>query len=348
MEQKTIIIDVERMKYPNTGLYNYCQNLVKYISETTDFHFIFFTHKNVKLQQGLEKINKKWTDRIFLKSPSKYSLWHGTHQTTQYVPVKPTKFVLTIHDLNFLYEKTSKVKIKKLLLKIQKMIDKADYITTISNFTLQEVQKNLILHNKKVKVIYNGVKLNRYSHFDAPKYKPKNKFLFTLSTVLPKKNIHVLVKLLKKFPYELLIGGIQPNKNYLQKIKNEAKKEKVLNRVKFLGAVDEKEKYWYMNNCKAFMFPSLAEGFGLPVIEAMQLGKPVFLSTHTSLPEIGGKFAYYFTNFEESSMNKTLEEGLKDYEENKRKDNIIEWGNQFTWEKAANQYNEIYKEILFT
>ncbi len=345
--KKSVIIDVERMKYPNTGLHNYCENLMKYLSKTKDFDFTFFTHKKVELPANIKRINRKIIDKIFLRPASRYQLWHGTYQTTKYVPSGKIKFVLTIHDLNFLYEKTDEKKRQKLLKQVQNRIDRADYITAISEFALNDVKTHLNLKNKKTKVIYNGVNLVKYPDFNAPSYLPKTDFFFTIGTVLPKKNFHTLVKLLKQFPnHELLIGGIQPSEAYLEKIQKEAEKYGVESRLKLLNAVSEEEKYWYMNNCQAFLFPSLAEGFGLPVIEAMQLGKPVFLSTHTSLPEIGGKHAYYFTDFEENNMVKTLVDGLEDYEKNNKKDAIIAWANQFTWEKSAQQYNEVYKEVL--
>lgn len=348
MSKKNVIIDVERMKYPNTGLYNYCKNLMDFLLKTSDFNFSFFAPKKVKLPNNICQIHTKLLDKLFLKPLSKYALWHGTYQSTKYIPKKPIKFVLTIHDLNFLYEKTSEKKIKKLLKKVQKAINRADYITTISNFTLKEVQTHLNLNGKKTKVIYNGVNLVKYPNFNTPNYQPKKEFLFTVGTVLPKKNIHVLIKLLTQGSYELLIGGIHPNKNYIDLIKSEAKKYNVADKVILLGAISEEEKYWYINNCTAFMFPSIAEGFGLPVIEAMQLGKPVFLSTYTSLPEIGGNLAYYFTNFEENEMIEVLKNGLKDYQQNNKKPQIIEWANQFTWQKASKDYNEVYKEVLLS
>ena len=94
------------------------------------------------------------------------------------------------------------------------------------------------------------------------------------------------------------------------------------------------------------MFPSLTEGFGIPVIEAMLLGKPTFLSTKTSLPEIGGNKAYYFENFKEEHMNSVFEHGMNDYYENNKVKEIIEWAQQFSWEKASKEYIEVYKEVL--
>ena len=101
-----------------------------------------------------------------------------------------------------------------------------------------------------------------------------------------------------------------------------------------------------MNNCEAFIFPSLSEGFGIPPIESMQLGKPTFLSNLTSLPEIGGPHAYYFESFDENHMQDVFLKGMEDYRTNNRKEAIVNWANQFSWEKATQEYLDVYHETL--
>src|SRR5690606_9157768 len=74
--------------------------------------------------------------------------------------------------------------------------------------------------------------------------------------------------------------------------------------------IDEAQKAWAYANCAGFLFPSLTEGFGLPPIEAMHFGKPVFLARRTSLPEVGGDVAEYFDDFEPAAMRRVVEAGL--------------------------------------
>ncbi|CAM1368690.1 Glycosyl transferase group 1 [Tenacibaculum litopenaei] len=347
LAKKNIIVDIERMKYPNTGLHNYCKNLADYLVEDTSFDYHFFTHKKIDLDDKFKRINRKLIDKVFLKPAKKFSLWHGTYQTTKFVPQKAIKFVLTIHDLNFLYEDKSESKRQKLIKQIQNRIDRADYITTISTFVLEDIKKHLNLEGKKVKVVYNGVNLVEYPDFNEPKIRPEGDYLFTIGTVLPKKNFHVLIPMLKANPtLKLYIGGIQPDENYKAKIVSLAAEYGVTDQLVLLGAISEEEKYWYLKNCKAFLFPSIAEGFGIPVIEAMHLGKPVFLSTHTSLPEIGGAHAYYFENFDPDHLNAVFNQGMKDFEDNQRAESLKQWAAQFSWEKASKEYIEIYKELL--
>ena len=117
------------------------------------------------------------------------------------------------------------------------------------------------------------------------------------------------------------------------------------NRVFLVGSVTEAEKSYLIENCHAFLFPSLLEGFGLPPVESMRRGKPTFVSQKTSLPEICGDHAYYFTSFDPHDMADVLAEGLKDFSESKV-NAMIAWAEQYTWKKAAKSYLDIYQNIL--
>lgn len=119
--------------------------------------------------------------------------------------------------------------------------------------------------------------------------------------------------------------------------------------MKIVGPIEERVKHWYLKNCKAFVFPSIAEGFGLPVLEAMAYGKPVFLSRHTCLPEIGGDYAYYFNmDFDRELMQVEFKRGLEDYygDVSRKAEEIKEYANRFSWENTARLYLRIYEEMV--
>ena len=93
-----------------------------------------------------------------------------------------------------------------------------------------------------------------------------------------KKNFHVLPRILKGNDYRLVIAGNISSNSYCAEILEQAREWGVESRVTITGPVSEPVKQWYLQNCDAFVFPSIAEGFGLPVIEAMRYGKPIFTS----------------------------------------------------------------------
>ena len=106
------------------------------------------------------------------------------------------------------------------------------------------------------------------------------------------------------------------------------------------------EKYWYYKHCEAFLFPSYAEGFGLPVIEAMYHGKPAFISDKTSLPEVGGDAAYYFRSFDPDSMQQVFKKGIEDYLLADPSEKIKQQAAKFNWDVCASEYIEVYEEMI--
>lgn len=253
------------------------------------------------------------------------------------------KRVLTIHDLNFLYEEKSPSKRSAYLKKHQKNIDLCDHIVAISEFTKSDILKNLKV-DKPITVIYNGCDVEEFPEHNNPIYSPGNDFIFGLGTINAKKNFHVLPCLLENNNFELILAG-KVDVDYRDKILQEARKYGVGDRVKILGNISMADKYWYYKNCTAFLLPSLAEGFGIPVIEAMNFGKPVFLSNRTSLPEIGGTLAYYFEDFNPENMKKVFENGLAHYKTTNPSAEIINHARGFSWDKSAKSYWKVYESL---
>jgi glycosyltransferase involved in cell wall biosynthesis len=346
-----VLIDCERTKYPNTGLYHFCLNLgnalVKQADPLQEELFFYLPQK----QSGLFGNNQRYViqhplHKIFQPATAKFSVWHSTHQHSDYWPfTKKTRIVLTVHDLNFLIERNGDAgKIKKYLRIIQRNIDRADHIVCISEYTKQTMLEHLSLHGKPSQVIYNGCNIHEFPGYNNPVYTPLKPFIFSLGTVLKKKNFHVLPCLLKDNDYELVIAGVI-NKQYEEQISAAARLHGVEGRVTLTGPVSEEDKYWYYKNCLAFAFPSLAEGFGFPLAEAMYYGKPVFISRLTSLPEIGGDAAYYFDDFDAASMQDVFKKGMQHYLENNPSGKIKARARRFSWSVAASDYIAAYRTL---
>lgn len=281
----------------------------------------------------------------------KYDLWHAIHQDSAYMPgARNTSYLLTIHDLNFLEEKSAgKAQIR--LKRLQKKVERAKAITCISKFTEKAVKQKLELNNKPVSTIYNGVEDITNFPKQRPAFLQKNEpFLLAMGVIKEKKNFHVLVDFLAALPtkYKLILAGNKTD-NYSKEIEELAAKKGLKDRFIVCGTVSPSEKAYLYANCEAFLFPSKCEGFGLPVIEAMQFGKPVFLSTYSSLPEIGGLHAFYWQNFDPDYMAAFFTESMKYfYETPYMAAHMIEYAKGFSWNKNAAQYLDLYSQLLNT
>jgi len=197
-----------------------------------------------------------------------------------------------------------------------------------------------------VYVIHNGT---HHVHIPPEKpsgYAPARPFLFTMGYVNPKKNFHTLISLLKDEGLELVVAGKLDDPDYVKKMKRMAAMEGVKDRLHILGPVTEADKAWYLKNCFAFLMPSLAEGFGAPVVEAMAFGKPLFLARRTSLPEIGADVAFYFEDFSGEHMQRVFMEGMLHYQSNGLAEKIISRGNDFSWEEKGQDYLNVYRSLL--
>ncbi|MEO7444378.1 MAG: glycosyltransferase family 1 protein [Ferruginibacter sp.] len=352
MMPATYVLDCERMKFPNTGLYHYCLQLglaLKRNLQEPAERLSLYVRPPVtpEFSQGYDIIERHPLHKFYMPVPAGKSVWHCTYQGSNYFPFrKKLPVVLTIHDLNFLYENKTPEKQQKYLGKLEKKIRHADHVVAISNFVLEDVKKHFDMNSKACSVIYNGCNISTgILPRLAENKQPAQPFLFTIGTVTDKKNFHVLPPLLQGNDRRLIIAGIIQSEAYKEKILQAAKLYNVEDRVVFTGAIAEEEKYWYLQHCEAFLFPSIAEGFGLPVIEAMYFGKPVILSTHTSLPEIGGKEAFYFPDFEPGNMRRVLEESLKAYQAMPDHESIKKRAKSFTWDEAARAYLDIYRSL---
>lgn len=350
---KHILIEMEKLKNPNSGLGQFCLNIGEQFQDLApsdlqlDFYLPDF-QKNIFGEQ-FNYIKHTPLHKLIPMQGKGYDVWHCLQQDSYYLPAnKNTKLILTIHDLNFL-EKYSGYKLKRKLNTLQKKVNRADVITVISEFTKAMVYENLKVNNTAVHVIHNGNSLKPFPNAVAPDFiREKNidNYIFSIGIISPKKNMHTLLPLLEhNKELHLIIAGNNTS-DYAQQISKTAKRLGIESRVHLIGTIDDSTKYWLYKNCMAFVFPSLSEGFGLPVVEAMSLGKPAFLSQLTSLPEIGGNAAYYWNNFEPAYMNDVFKKGMNDFNNNpQRKTECIKQANTFSWEAAAKAYLDLYRQL---
>jgi glycosyltransferase involved in cell wall biosynthesis len=347
---KEILVDLYKVKDIYSGLgqfsINYANELIRQSPE--GFDFTFLTPGNFKFETGINVTTVKTNlqKRYFPVFNRSYDIWHGLQQFPSFFPKCKSRFILTVHDLNFLQEK-KEVKKLKYLKKLQKNIDRADYITTISDFTKKTIEDHIDLRGKSIRTIYNGITINTHDTGSKPSYAGNKKFFFSIGIFNEKKNFHVLLSVMKHFKdHQLIIAGNKDTR-YGQQVQKQIHEMNLADRVILPGRITDNAKTWLYSHCDAFLFPSLAEGFGMPVIEAMKFGKPVFLSQYTSLPEIGGDAAFYFDNFNEEYMSSFIKIKLSLYNENQKilSDQIKKYADRFSWETCIGQYLKLYQDI---
>ena len=238
-----------------------------------------------------------------------FDVWHSIHQLAVFRP-RAAHTVLTIHDVNFMYEK-SPSKQRKYLRHLQRECDCASVACFISQFAKNDTLRFVHLHNKPICVIPNGVEDLTQGEQQRPQGVDESRpFFLSLGVVKAKKNLHTLLPLMERMPeYQLVIAGTDTDA-YAEQLRRQSES---LPNVHIIGPVDDAERRWLYAHCVGLMFPSLCEGFGLPVVEAMQWGKPVFCSDQTSLPEVGGDYAYYFHDFDPDRMVAVVRDGLRSF-----------------------------------
>ena len=352
--KKKVLIDLTILKHPNCGLGQIALNYGNYFQENItgeeDFVLYLLVPKNYLGSFG-DKVhyiqNKKMYELFPILLP-KFDVWHAIHQLVKFKPYsKKTRYLLTIHDFNFMYEKTAQ-KASKYMARIQKKIDRSDYITVISNFAKEEVLKYANIQSKNIEVVLNGVEVLCGKPSKQPKFIDSNynAYFFTIGQVQEKKNFHTLVDMMKYFPEKKLYIVGHHTTSYGARIQKMIDEHKLEN-VSLTGTVSNEERVWLYENCEAFLFPSLFEGFGLPVIEALSFGKPVFSSKETSLAEIGGDFVYFWDSFDPIKMKEVLLEGMTDFQQNPDRALLNkQYADEFTYEKNLKTYIRIYQELM--
>ncbi|HEU4496576.1 MAG TPA: glycosyltransferase family 1 protein [Flavobacterium sp.] len=279
----------------------------------------------------------------------KYGVWHSMNQNTKVEPFySPRKYILTIHDVNFVEEDSPDMghRINRLFMK---KLERADMIAYISNFAREQAHRYFKIPDVEERVIYNGNPITDFLNLDnfIPNVPADKPFFYSLGDFIERKNFISIIRMMKEIPdFNLIISG-NNDKEYGAEVKRFIAENHLENKVFLTGKVDDAGKQFYMKNCTAFLFPSIREGFGLPPIEAMRFGKPVFLSDKTSLPEIGGDAAFYWEDFDPAYMKDTVFEKLSYFESNKavHTEKLLERSLFFSWEKAASEYLECYRAV---
>lgn len=298
------------------------------------------------------KPSKMWTQLglpiALLKDRNRLDLFFTlTHYAPRFTMI-PT--VVSVMDLSFIHfpETFKKRDLVKLTKWTEYSVKNAKKVITISESSKNDIIKSYKIEPEKVKVVPLGLKeitMEKGSK-DLSEFGVKGKFVLFVGTLQPRKNIQKLIE-----AYSLLSSEIKEEnqlviigkKGWLyEEILDAPKKFGVEDKVLFLDYVSDQDLPTFYKKAQVYALPSLYEGFGLPILEAMRYGCPVIASNVSSMPEAGGDAALYFDPENASDIAKTIEKVIKD---KKLREEMIRKGNshykKFTWDKAA-------KEVLST
>lgn len=348
---KKILIDLSSLKHINCGFGQVAYNYGLFFKENvlSEFEIYLLLPRKFFGTFG-DDVHYVESKKIYRKLPfllPKFDLWHSINQLSHYRPgYSSTKNILTIHDLNFIYEKIGHKK-ERDTYKLEKKIKRADKITAISSFVKSDILQYYNL-KRDIEVIYNGVERMSAEGEQKPVFSVNEQkhFLFSIGQIRAKKNFHVLLDAMKLMPeYNLYIAG-QKDTTYGQMIEKRIEEDKIEN-VFLVGEITNAERLWYYNHCLAFVFPSLFEGFGLPVIEALFFGKPVISSQETSLKEIGGDSVSFLDNFEPDHICKVIKASIAYfYAHPELAQKNLEYANSFSYKRHMERYVSIYRDML--
>lgn len=290
---------------------------------------------------GYLEVNR-W-QRVHHVRPVRYDLWHSLHQLNKNLAPRDTGTrVVTVHDLNYLYGRNafSKWRHHRRTLALMR---RTDVVVAISRHTAADVQRELGWTGPMEVILRGARPLSAGPQEPLPGWAADDgrPFLFHLSRMSPSKNPQAIVGLAQAWP-EMRFVFSGPPSDDAQALRAATR----LPNVEFHLGISDAQKAWAYAHCAGFLFPSFTEGFGLPPVEAMQFGTPVFLSRLTSLPEIGGDVADYFDDFAPAAMKAVVERGIARAREPGRADAIRAHAARYDWERKADEYLALYRRLL--
>ena len=266
--------------------------------------------------------------------------------------LKPkTPLILTIHDLSFLHSQkfySFKRKWWHTLVNVRKIVDRANFVISVSHNTKRDIMRFFTIAEEKIKVIYPGVDSKKVDQEKAKqflaKYKISPNYFIYLGTLEPRKNIDNIIKAFDKYhidypEVDLVLVG---NKGWIyQRLLRDVKKRKY---IKYLGFIDSPTKDFLYALSQGLIWPSFYEGFGFPPLEATWHQVPVIISYKTSLPEIMKSQALYIDPYNPADLYQVLKELTMD---NRLREKIKDSAKEFqvpNWPEQSQKIINLFKQ----
>ncbi len=322
---------------------------------------------NFKIIITKNQIYPIWEQFLLPRYCKKYKI-DLLHCTSNTAPLNiKVPLVLTLHDIIFMsdddtvwkggsyYQKIGNLYRRYL---VPKLIPKCKRIITVSNFAKKEIHEFFDIADHRLVKIYNGINREFKTTRTAEEllevkesYQLPDKYLFFLGNTAPKKNLSGVLQayahyttpsIRKEFP--LVITDL--TEEFLNQELKSLNASDVRENIHLVGYVDQRKLISFYTMANAFLYPSLAESFGLPMIEAMACKTPVITSNNTSMPEVSGGCALYVDPFNPKEIGEAIVNLLSDTSLHAKLVQCgLERSKDFSFEKMTEFVHQIYLEL---
>jgi glycosyltransferase involved in cell wall biosynthesis len=290
-----------------------------------------------------ERINRRYSNRVL--RDARTDLFHPTYYEPYFLDlVGKTPFILTVYDLTHEKFFAKGASLDVMLAKKKKLIEAASHIVSISENTKKDVIEYYGIDPAKITTIYLASSFDP-GHKKGAVQPIDGDYVLFVGSRSGYKNFAGFAKeigeVLKKHNIKLVVAGggeLSGAETSLFKTLG------IEDRIVFFPHVSDDHLKQLYEKALVFIFPSLYEGFGIPVLEAMQCNCPVLLSNNSSLPEVGGEAADYFDPFTEGSLCDSLDHLIRDEKRRAemKKQGIVQAA-KFNWDNTADRHIEVYK-----
>jgi len=248
--------------------------------------------------------------------------------------------VATFHDLFVLSGEYSTSDFRsRFAIQAREAAEDSDLTIAVSSFTASQMERYLQIPASRIRVIHHGVIPRRIPNL------PREKVVLCVGAIQKRKNQATLIRAFRAMPkdWRLVLAG---SRGYQAEEATDALREAPNDQVRITGYLTEEEIAAWYARASIFAFPSLDEGFGMPVLEAMAAGIPVIAGNRSALPEICGDAAEQIDPTSDEQLASTL---LRLATDQDRRAELIERGflraRQFTWENAVARTLAVYREL---
>jgi glycosyltransferase involved in cell wall biosynthesis len=363
-----IAYDAKRFFHNTSGLGNYSRDLVRILAEFFPENEYILLNKN-QSERGKNILENKsvrfvqtsggmMSRQLKMGEDAQQQSADIFHGLSGELPLKwdkkPVKKIVTIHDLIFMrYPQYYSFFDRKIhLWKFQKAAHSADKIIAISEQTKQDIIRFLKVPESKIEVIYQGChkafkeqQSDEFMQETKDKFSLPERFILNVGTIEERKNLLNIVKAISGTSIPLVVIGRKTK--YFRKIEQFIRKNKMEKQVYFLEGVSMDELAVIYKLADIFVYPSLFEGFGIPVIEAI-FSKTVVVTSNTScLPEAGGPDSVYIDPENSADIAAKIQFLWNNESERKRRaDKSFDFVQKFNDAPIAKQLMELYQKII--